>query len=218
MQPGEAKRKSAYHLLLLGSCADETAGALGKNLVFPRPALELPMPLPLQFCRSGSLRSAFARTGQTAPFAGLKLIQSIPQHTGQTRIPSQSNGSATGRRRAACITSYNRHEAILKMATTIRTATPAMFLRFCLHSRSGRTMSARPDAVVATEADLLRDGFGQRHTSGASSPTSKAGRPASPSISSTTPPGLAAPASISRTSSSIPSFAAWGFGKALCSG
>jgi len=46
------------------------------------------------------------------------------------------------------------------MATTIRTATPADVPQILEFVRALATYEREPDAVVATEADLLRDGFG----------------------------------------------------------
>jgi GNAT superfamily N-acetyltransferase len=46
------------------------------------------------------------------------------------------------------------------MATTIRTATPADVPQILDFIRALATYEREPDAVIATEADLLRDGFG----------------------------------------------------------
>ena len=46
------------------------------------------------------------------------------------------------------------------MATTIRTATPADVPQILTFVRALATYEREPDAVIATEADLLRDGFG----------------------------------------------------------
>jgi len=46
------------------------------------------------------------------------------------------------------------------MATTIRTATPADVPQILEFVRALATYEREPDAVIATEADLLRDGFG----------------------------------------------------------
>jgi GNAT superfamily N-acetyltransferase len=46
------------------------------------------------------------------------------------------------------------------MATTIRTATPADLSQILEFVRALATYEREPDAVIATEADLLRDGFG----------------------------------------------------------
>ncbi len=46
------------------------------------------------------------------------------------------------------------------MATTIRTATPADVPQILAFIRALAIYEREPDAVVATEADLLRDGFG----------------------------------------------------------
>ena len=46
------------------------------------------------------------------------------------------------------------------MATTIRTATPGDVPQILEFIRALATYEREPDAVVATEADLLRDGFG----------------------------------------------------------
>jgi len=46
------------------------------------------------------------------------------------------------------------------MATTIRTATPADIPQILTFIRALAAYEREPDAVTATEADLLRDGFG----------------------------------------------------------
>ena len=46
------------------------------------------------------------------------------------------------------------------MATTIRTATPADVPQILAFVRALATYEREPDAVIATEADLMRDGFG----------------------------------------------------------
>ena len=46
------------------------------------------------------------------------------------------------------------------MATTIRTATPADIPQILNFIRALAVYEREPDAVIATEADLLRDGFG----------------------------------------------------------
>jgi len=46
------------------------------------------------------------------------------------------------------------------MATTIRTATPADVPQILLFIRGLAAYEREPDAAMATEADLLRDGFG----------------------------------------------------------
>jgi GNAT superfamily N-acetyltransferase len=46
------------------------------------------------------------------------------------------------------------------MSTTIRSATPADVPQILAFIRALATYEREPDAVVATEADLLRDGFG----------------------------------------------------------
>ena len=73
-----------------------------------------------------------------------------------------------------------------------------------------------PDAVTATEDDLLRDGFGEQSLLFV--PDCRAGRRprrVSPSTSLTTPPGWAGPASISKTLFVLPEFRGLGIGKAL---
>src|ERR1700741_4543488 len=46
------------------------------------------------------------------------------------------------------------------MATTIRPATPADIPQILIFIRALATYEREPDAVMVTEADLLRDGFG----------------------------------------------------------
>ncbi len=55
----------------------------------------------------------------------------------------------------ACITPYNN-----EMAITIRPATPADVSLILAFIRALASYEREPDAVTATEADLLRDGFG----------------------------------------------------------
>ncbi len=55
----------------------------------------------------------------------------------------------------ACITPYNKN-----MATTIRPATPADVPQILAFIRGLAAYEREPDAVLASEADLLRDGFG----------------------------------------------------------
>ena len=88
----------------------------------------------------------------------------------------------------------------------IRPATPADVPQILAFIRDLATYEREPDAVHATEADLLRDGFGptprfhcliaELNEAGTTSPQ------ASPSTSTTTPPGAATPASTSKTSTS----------------
>lgn len=54
-----------------------------------------------------------------------------------------------------CITPYNDH-----MATTIRPAVPEDVPQILTFIRALAAYEREPDAVTATEADLLRDGFG----------------------------------------------------------
>ncbi len=110
----------------------------------------------------------------------------------------------------------------------LRPATPADVPQILQFIRDLATYEREPDAVHATEADLLRDGFGERFDAASIAEWSCAiqlttcnlqltTRPVSPSTSTTTPPGAATPASISKTSSSPRPSRGKGIGKALLS-
>ena len=106
---------------------------------------------------------------------------------------------------------YNLHKTML----TIRPATPADVPRILTFIRDLATYEREPDAVLATEADLLRDGFGPIPRFHCLIAELEDNTPqASPSTSTTTPPG-AATRHPSRRPLRQPRYRGKGIGKAL---
>jgi hypothetical protein len=92
----------------------------------------------------------------------------------------------------------------------LRPATPADVPQILAFIRDLAAYEREPDAVHATETDLLRDGFGSTKRFDcviAELTQTPRRRPASLSTSTTIPPGAATRASTSKTSMSAPSIA-----------